>query len=226
MQSNLSPLLLILSLLAFASATSATTPPSQTYPNGTINPFYPCGTTAASIGTCPYRCFSSTGSLRPPCYTQSSATAAISSLNDICVQCIAPCQPEDYPGGCQPLLDYFNGKRPSRCGFVNHRLRDCAWDCGEAQVPFDLCDTTNTTGIYRSCQRCLPQCSSPRVVFQPGYLPSNFSLSAGSCGTQYGAQEDVACPFRCTDVGNPNTYCSLANKTGDLSGFTSCVGCS
>lgn len=205
---------------------SRATTPSPTYPNGTTNPFYPCGTTSAEITACPYRCFTSTGSLLSPCYSQSTATTAINSLQSICVKCEIPDQAEDYPGGCDPLLDYFfsDHRRPSRCGFENHRVRACAYNCNAAQVPFDLCDAQDTTGTYRLCVKCKAQCSSPRVVFQPAYLPSNFSLAEGGCSAQYGPQEVVACPWRCRDAGNPNRYCSLGDKTGN-NGFTSCEKC-
>lgn len=200
------------------------TTPSQYYPNGTANPFYPCGATATEVAACPYRCYKSTGELLPSCFTQSSATAAINALQNICVKCEIPDQIEDYVGGCEPLTQYFNGLRPSRCGFEKHRLRECAWDCAAGQTPFSICDAQNTTGSFRLCQKCKPQCSSPRIVFQPSYLPSNFSIAAGSCSTQYGPQQNVACPYRCKDAGNPNTFCSLNNRTDNL-GFTSCEKC-
>jgi hypothetical protein len=188
------------------------------------SPFYPCGSTAAEISACPYRCYNSTGTLSKFCYTKESATTAINTLKSICVKCEIPDQPEDTPGACAPLSEYFAGLRPSRCGFENHRERECAWNCGAAQVPFSICDAQNTTGPFRSCDKCKPQCSSPRIVFKPDYLPSNFSIAAGSCSSQYGPQQNVACPWRCTDAGNPNSYCSLDDKTGN-NGFTSCVKC-
>ena len=206
---------------------------SPTNANGTANPFFPCGATADEVAACPYRCYTKSGTLRSQCFDKQSATAAINSLQNICVQCVVPDQPEDYAGGCQPLNTYFNttdkfASRPSYCGFKHHRLRECAWECGEARVPFTVCSATNTTGMYSLCERCLPQCSSPRIVFQPRYLPSNFSLSAGSCSTQYGPQETVACPYRCTTGGDPNTFCSLNDKTDsgpDSYGFTTCTAC-
>ena len=199
-------------------------PRQTTTPDPTANPFYPCGSTAAEVASCPYRCYTSGGSLLPDCYTESAATAAINTLQNICVKCEVPDQPEDHAGGCAPLQQYFDGRRPSRCGFEDHPLPECAWDCGAAQVPFSLCDSQNTTGTYRACGLCLPQCSSPRIVFQPDQLPSNFSIAAGNCSTQYGPQQTVACPYRCTDAGNPNTYCSLDDKT-EVNWFTSCVKC-
>lgn len=206
---------------------------SPTYMNGTANPYFPCGAYADEVVDCPYRCYTKSGTLRSHCFDKQSATNAINSLQDICVKCVVPDQPEDYPGGCQPLNTYFNttdrfASRPSYCGFENHRLRECAWACGRAQVPFTVCDSTNTTGMYSLCVRCRPQCSSPRIVFQPRYLPSNFSLSAGSCSTQYGPQQPVACPYRCTTAGNPNTFCSLNDKTDSGpggTGFTTCITC-
>ena len=224
---------LLLSAALTSAAPSQTQTPSPTFPNGTANPFYPCGATASEVAACPYRCYTATGQLQPQCYTQQSATTAITSLKNICVKCEIPDQPEDQAGKCQPLATYFNttdkfGSRPSPCGFKNHRLRNCAWICGEAQVPFDVCSATNTTSMFSRCVRCLPQCSSPRIVFQPPFLPSNFSISAGSCSTQYGKQEVVACPYRCTTAGDPNTFCSLVDKTDNgpgSFGFTSCVSC-
>ncbi|KAF7504213.1 hypothetical protein GJ744_002586 [Endocarpon pusillum] len=204
--------------------TRQTPTPPALYPNGTDNPFYPCGYDAATVSACPYRCYTSSGSLLNQCFTQSTATAAINSLQSICVKCEIPDQPEDYPGGCEPLHQYFaSHARPSRCGFENHRLRECAWNCNAAQVPFDICDSHDTRGMFRICEKCKPQCSSPRIVFQPSYLPSNFSVAAGSCSAQYGPQQNVACPWRCTDAGNPNAYCSLDDKTNNQ--FTSCTKC-
>lgn len=225
-------LIVIQVLLTFATASpSAFTTPSPTYPNGTANPFYPCGTNAKQVAACPYRCYTSSGALEPQCYSEADARTAINSLQKICVQCTVPDQPEDYPGGCDPLSTYFDtasgfSSVPSPCGFKNHRLRSCAWICGEAQVPFSVCSTTNTTGPFSLCSRCMPQCSSPRIVFQPPFLPSNFSIATGSCSTQYGPQETVACPWRCDFAGrNGNLFCSLNNKTDILNGFGSCSKC-
>lgn len=211
--------------LSTSHLTPRATTPSPTYPDGTANPFYPCGSTATEITACPYRCYTPTGELLSDCYTQSTATTAITSLQSICVKCELPDQPEDTPSTCQPLRNYFSGLRPSRCGFENHRLRACAWNCNSAQVPFSQCDAQDTSGTYRVCQRCQPQCSSPRIVFQPSSLPSNFSIAAGSCSGQYGPQQRVACPYRCRDAANPNAYCSLGDKTV-VNGFTSCEKCS
>ena len=215
-------------LFAFAIIAAAQTP-SPTYPNGTANPFYPCGSTASEVTTCPYRCYTAEGALESGCFTETAATTAIDSLKSICVECVVPDVPEDYPGGCQPLSNYFSGAAPpSPCGFKNHRLRECAWICEEAQVPFDSCSATNDTGEYELCEKCVPQCSSPRIIFEPPSLPSNFSLSTGSCSTEYGNQEVVACPFRCTTAGRPDAYCSLVNGTNTGApnyGFTTCTSC-
>ena len=234
MQSNL-PLLvsLLLAVTHSYAAPSQSQTPSPTFSNGTVNPFYPCGATVGEIAACPYRCYTASGKLQSQCYTQQSAKIAIESLQNICVKCEIPNQPEDQAGKCRPLETYFNttdkfGSRPSPCGFKNHRLRNCAWICGEAQVPFEVCSATNTTSMFSLCEKCLPQCSSPRIVFDPPFLPSNFSLSAGSCSTQYGKQEIVACPFRCTTLGDPNSFCSLDDKTDNgpnSFGFTKCISC-
>ena len=212
------------------AAAAASYTPSPTYPNGTANPYYPCGTTASEVAACPYRCYTSSGSLLDQCYNEDSAKAAINSLNNICVQCVVPEAPEDYPGGCQPLSTYFDGSQnPSPCGFLNHRLRSCAWICAEAQVPFEVCSVTNTTGEFSLCTPCVPQCSSPRIVFEPPFLPSNFSIAAGSCSAEYGEQEIVACLFRCSFAGYPSAdqFCSLTDKTSppDSDGFTTCTSC-
>lgn len=108
--------------------TTALTDPPQTYPNGTANPFYPCGYTAAQQAACPYRCYQKDGTLLPQCYQNINEVKALIASNHICTQCEAPSkfQSYDYPGGCQPLSNYFAGGYPSSCGFVNHRLRDCA----------------------------------------------------------------------------------------------------
>ena len=211
--------------LAIELLTRQTPTPPASYPNRTNNPFYPCGYSAAIVSACPYRCYTRSGVLLNQCFTQSTATAAINTLKSICVKCEIPNQPEDYPGGCEPLHQYFvNRAPPSRCGFRNHRLRECAWNCNDIQVPFDLCDPRDDTrGMFRICEKCKPQCSSPRIVFRPSFLPNNFSIAAGSCSAQYGPQQNVACPWRCTDGGNPNTYCSLDDKTENR--FTTCTRC-
>lgn len=203
-----------------------TTTPSPTYPNGTSNPFYPCGTTANEVATCPYRCYTSFGILLDQCYTKDEATTAINSLENICVKCVAPAAPLDYPGGCEPVDNYFSGAMPSPCGAAGHRLANCAWTCGEAQVPFSLCSAKNATGQFELCEKCVPQCSSPRIVFKPSAVPSNFSLSAGSCSEQYGQPEGIACPFRCTRAGRPSSFCSLNDITDSSSGgFNTCTAC-
>jgi len=115
-------------------ATALTDPP-KTYLNGTANPFYPCGYTDAQKAACPYRCYQESGastaptwSLLPNCYNDMTEINRLLKTDHICTQCEPPSkfQPYDYPGGCQPLSDYFAGGYPSQCGFVNHRLRDCA----------------------------------------------------------------------------------------------------
>jgi hypothetical protein len=215
---------LLLPLLS--SITAQTLIPPSTCPNGTANPFYPCGYTASQVSACPYRCYTSTGSLLQACYTLAQAKTLIAQGN-ICTQCENPSVflSYDYPGGCQPLSNYFAGQPPSPCGFINHRLYQCAWICAEAQVPFAICSITNTTSEFSLCVPCQPQCSSPRIVFEPAYLPSNFSIAAGSCSAEYGIQELVACPWRCTTAGSPNSYCSLTNATGGPDDFTTCIEC-
>ena len=200
--------------------------PSPTFPNGTANELYPCGTTDTEIAVCPYRCYSSAGMLHPQCYTAKTAKTAIATLHSICVKCVLPNVPEDTSTSCQPLGTYFSGiQNPSPCGFEKHRVRTCAWVCGEAQVPFDVCSATNTTGEFSLCEECVPQCSSPRVVFEPPALPTRFSLSAGNCSTVYGPQERVACPWRCRGAGRPagDSFCSLTDKTDGE--FTACTAC-
>lgn len=228
------------------TTTTTTVPPSPVYPNGASNPFYPCGSTAEEVRSCPYRCFEASAAngaavLLPECYSERRASEAIGSLRSICVKCeevAGQGREEDHEddddddadadAGCAPLREYFSGLRPSRCGVEQHRrVPECAWDCAAAQVPFDLCDAQNTTGPFRLCRPCRPQCPSPRIVFQPpASLPddNHFSIAAGSCSARYGPQQTVACPWRCTDPGNPNAYCSLADKSGN-NGFTTCVKC-
>ncbi|MCJ1438709.1 hypothetical protein MMC27_008099 [Xylographa pallens] len=210
--------------------------PSATYANGTANPFYPCGTTAAEIAACPYRCYTPTGTLLPQCLTAPAARALAAAYQAICVKCLPPSAPADYPGGCTPLSTYFAGQDPSPCGFAQHRLPGCAWICGEAQVPFDLCSAANTTGQFSLCSRCVPQCSSPQMALlltpsgPPEPAPA-FSLSNGTCDGGEGAlaqRERVACPWRCEFAGYPvgTRFCSLTNKTDTGGfGFTTCEQC-
>ena len=214
--------------LALAPPPPAT--PPATYPNGTANPFYPCGYDPSSVAACPYRCYTGTGTFLPQCYTATTAAAAIAA-GDICVACTQPRRPRDYPGGCQPLSTYFNASspdsRPSPCGAAGHRLKNCPWICAAAQTPFSLCDTSNTTSTFRRCERCVPQCSSPSVVFEPPARARNFSLSAGSCqddAALFGGAATVACPFRCQKAGTPNAFCSLLDKT-DENQFLNCTRC-
>ena len=206
------------------------TPPSATYPNGTANPFYPCGYDPSSVAACPYRCYMPTGTLLPSCYSAAAAQIAIASSQAICVQCKQPRAPRDYPGGCQPLSTYFNASsptsQPSPCGVAGHKLQSCLWICAEAQVPFNVCSTTDTSGTFSVCDKCTPQCSSPSVVFAPPARPQNFSLSVGSCDTDaiFGSPARAACPFRCTRAGTPNQFCSLLDKT-DSNIFVNCTEC-
>ncbi|MCJ1403867.1 hypothetical protein MMC11_007090 [Xylographa trunciseda] len=220
------------------AVTTSTYSPSPSNANGTANPFYPCGSTASEITACPYRCYTPTGSLLPQCYTATAARRLSVSYQAICVKCLLPSAPVDYPGGCTPLHTYFAGQDPSPCGFAQHRLPGCAWICGEAQVPFDLCSATNTTGEFSLCSRCVPQCSSPQIALdlKPPGAPQpdlSFSLSNGSCDvgpSVFAHRERVACPWRCTFAGYPagTQFCSLTNKTdtgGTGLGFTTCTEC-
>ncbi|MCJ1281139.1 hypothetical protein MMC26_000457 [Xylographa opegraphella] len=220
-------------------STASTYTPSTTYANGTANPFYPCGTTASEIAACPYRCYTPSGTLLPQCYTAAGAHAFSVSGEAICVKCLPPTAPADYPGGCTPLSTYFAGQDPSPCGFAHHRLPGCAWICGEAQVPFDLCSASNTTGQFSLCSKCVPQCSSPQVALRlqlsgtPPQPAPAFSLSNGTCADGEGGlaqRERAACPWRCTFAGYPvgTKFCSLTNKTdtgGPGLGFTACEEC-
>lgn len=217
------------------TTTTTTTTPSPVYPNGTSNPFYPCGSTAEEVRSCPYRCYAAPESgdgaavLLPECYSEGGASEAIGTQRSICVKCEVVVD-NDGGGGedCAPVAEYFAGQRPSRCGTEDDdRLAECAWDCAAAQVPFDLCDAGNSTGPFRVCSPCRPQCRSPRIVFQPpASPPQNFSIAVGTCATnaQYGPPATLACPWRCTDAGNPNAYCSLADRSPN-NGFTTCVKC-
>ena len=230
----MTPLLSSIALILASLATLAVAPPPPltppaTYPNGTANPFYPCGYDFASIAACPYRCYTSSGTLLPTCYSAAAAKQAITA-GDICVKCTPPKAPRDYPGGCQPLNTYFNAtsptSRPSPCGVAGHKLANCKWICGEAQVPFDVCSATNTTSMFSLCEKCTPQCSSPTVVFDPPARPNNFSLSTGSCAddAKFGKPAKVACPYRCSKAGTPNVFCSLSDKT-DSNAFLNCTKC-
>ncbi|MCJ1381715.1 hypothetical protein MMC17_004826 [Xylographa soralifera] len=220
------------------AATASAYAPSATYANGTANPFYPCGTTASEITACPYRCYTPTGTLLSQCYNATAARALTASYQAICVKCLTPSAPVDYPGGCTPLSTYFGGQNPSPCGFAQHRLPGCAWICGEAQVPFDLCSATNTTGQFSLCTKCVPQCSTPQIALQlkPPGAPEpdpSFSLSNGTCDGGFGVEAQrgrVACPWRCSFDGYPTgtRFCSLTNKTdtgGTGLGFTTCEEC-
>lgn len=134
---------------------------------------------------------------------------------------------------CEPVRNYLDGGYPSKCGSDGHRLDECAWLCGEAQVPFTVCSATNTTGQYSSCDKCVPDCSSPKFVFtetktakKPVVKPA-FSLSNGTCAGDaalgYGQQVATACPWRCLHDGQENTYyCSLFNQTAE---YTTCERC-
>ena len=220
---------LAVSLLTVVRAPPPPTTPPATYPNGTANPFFPCGYDAPSIAACPYRCYTPAGALQPSCYSAAAATAQIGAGN-ICVQCREPRAPRDYPGGCQPLATYFNvtspTSRPSPCGVAGRKLANCTFVCAEAQVPFNVCSATDTSGTFAVCQKCVPQCSSPTVVFDPPARPKSFSLSAGSCegDAAFGAPAETACPYRCTKAGTPNVFCSLLDKT-DSNAFLNCTKC-
>lgn len=222
-----------------AAKTPTYTLPSTTFPNGALNPFYPCSTTPS---TCPYRCYtlpSTNLTLTPPtldntCYSASSAAALIATNTHICVKCTKPLAREIPTSSaqalpCQPVNTYFSAvnkssPEPARCGTPSHVLRNCTWDCGAAQVPFQICDRRNTTGMYRFCTKCVEQCSSPKIVFAPPKVDRGFYLGDGTCGgAGGGVAETTACPWRCKDAGNLDyAYCSLVNRTAD---FTSCVSC-
>lgn len=227
---------------AAACSTASASLPKPTLLPGIANPFYPCGADQISVDACPYRCYSTKASLNytnatllNACFTETQASALIATLTHVCVRCLVPPatqRPNSLSNKptCQPVSNYFNttwpATPPAKCGTLVQPLPECAWICGAAQVPFSLCDSQNTTSTYRSCQRCLPQCSSPAVVFEPPVLPSNFSLSSGSCSNQYGPQAGVLCPFRCTDPSSAgDSYCSLQNLNGTGEGFQVCHRC-
>jgi len=218
------------------------TPPPKILRNGATNPFYPCGATRASVANCPYRCYTAgpAPSLLDQCFDAPVATSLIASLKFICVACTVPssaeiptsifstpvCAPLQYLNSTpsEPGTDVINS--PSRCGTFSNPDPECAWSCGEAEVPFSLCSATdNSTHPLESCSKCLPQCSSPSIVFDPPTVPTNFSISKGNCSQSYGPQETVACPWRCMDVGNPNAYCSLVDLPVADHPFTNCTSC-
>lgn len=235
-----------LSLVAADPVTACTTIapslPMPTLSSGIANPFFPCGIDKASVSACPFRCYSITetltytdATLLDACFTADQANALIDSLTHICVACVVPPKsqvPKSSSTGptCQPVLPYFNNIypsiSPSKCGTLTQPLPECSWVCAAAQVPFSMCDTSNTAGTFRVCSKCLPQCSSPAIIFDVSTTPTNFSLSSGSCSKQYGPQEAVACPFRCTDPSSGgNSYCSLQDLTGLGQGFQRCKKC-
>ena len=229
MTPQLTSAFLLACLLAGVRAPPPPSEPPATYPNGTANPFYPCGYDHSSVAACKYRCYTSAGTLLPSCFAEAKAKQAISS-GLICVKCSQPNAPRDYPGGCQSLRPYFNvsssESRPSPCGVTGKELSNCAYVCGEAQVPFDVCSATDTSGQFSQCTQCTPQCSSPQIVFEPPNPPPNFSLSSGSCQSDkaYGKPARNACPYRCTKAGTPNAFCSLQNKI-DANAFLNCTSC-
>lgn len=168
--------------------------PSPLLASGDVNPYYPCGSTAASARRCPFRCYSATASanattstsLLPTCFSEAQAHAMSASLRFICVACLPPPSPRSaaavgnatttpFPAGnataavapaCAPLDGYLNGTlAPARCGSAAQPLPACAWSCAAAQVPFSLCDAANTTQPLRVCRPCVPQCASPVLAF-------------------------------------------------------------
>lgn len=218
--------------------------PKRILRSGAVNPYYPCGASASSAASCPFRCYSATNtngttvtSLLPTCFSEAQAHTMSASLAYICVACLAPTAPvtNDTAASCTPLDAYINGTlAPARCGSPAQPLPACAWDCGAAQVPFSLCDTANTTGQFRQCDKCVPQCASPVLAFagqgdgsEVTAVDVGFDVGNGNCSsgaTGLGKQENVACPWRCKPAGSPYAQCRLEDVSA-VEFATVCTRC-
>jgi len=124
---------------------------------------------------------------------------------------------------------------PKQLGCPSTYNPSCAYFCGEAQVPFGLCESTDITGQFASCSKCptagpststTPISSYTTTTPPPVYTTPSSSSSSSTCSPYSAAAcpavANPCCAYLCGEAQVPFPVCQPTDGTGQ---FASCSKC-